>query len=95
VEYRQLAERTHRAQLVAAVLIVSIAALIVDTLCHPVASPPDAIHHDAPTHPVPETLSLAGLLATSRRSDQVDSPDAPDARRTLRSGTENGHGRFE
>ncbi|WP_174908655.1 hypothetical protein [Burkholderia diffusa] len=60
--------------------------LIVDTLCHPVASPRDAIHHDAPTHPV---------LETSRRSDQVDSPDAPDARRTLRSGTENGHGRFE
>ncbi|AOI95710.1 hypothetical protein WS66_08795 [Burkholderia sp. LA-2-3-30-S1-D2] len=88
MEYRQLAERTHRAQLVVAVLIV-------DTLCHPVASPRDAIHHDAPTHPVLETLSLAGLLATSRRSDQVDSPDAPDARRTLRSGTENGHGRFE
>ncbi|MCA8201608.1 hypothetical protein LGM71_11140 [Burkholderia sp. AU33545] len=86
VEYRQLAERTHRAQLVVAVLIVSIAALIVDTLCHPVASPRDAIHHDAPTHPV---------LATSRRSDQVESPDAPDARRTLRSGTENGHERFE
>lgn len=79
VEHRQLAERTHRAQLVVAVLIV-------DTLCHPVALPRDAIHHDASPHPI---------LATSRRSDQVDSPDAPDARQTLHSVTEDAHGRFE